>query len=296
MKAAENIMNIPTEVIRILAGHGRVRVATYAHEGAALVDVAPFEDILHFFVQPDSSTVSALLRSSRMVVTAKAEDGSYQIRMEGRAHAGRPLAGHPAASVLEPWLPEGQSRTRWTVVPFVAEEIEFVRGEGPKSQRNAGLTRAGQERPSSTRLWIRAAFSGMSGALAVFYCTVAAVWFGIQGYDFVGRPWALLLSLMAGLGLLGGVRLLVIAQGFVQWRRLKASRSDAPFLSDGYMSPYEVRLVGGGALFVGVLSLVSVWAVWGPDLSWRVFLVSGVWLCAPAWVLHLAMGRPEPRR
>ena len=104
MKAAEHKLNIPAEVIRVLANHGPLRVSTYAHEGSALVDSAPFEDILHFFLRPNSPTVTALLKSTRMVVTAKAEDGSYQIRMEGRAHAGRPLAGHPLASVLDPWL------------------------------------------------------------------------------------------------------------------------------------------------------------------------------------------------
>ena len=138
--------------------------------------------------------------------------------------------------------------------------------------------------------------AGLAGLLALIFSIYAVLWFGFQGQEFVGRPWAVLLSMMSGLSLIAGVRLLVVAQGFLQWRTLKASRSDAPFLSDGYLSPHQTRLAGVACLVVGSICLGGVWFVWGPDVSWRVFVASGVWLCAPAWVMHLAMGRPEPRR
>jgi hypothetical protein len=296
MKSSMSQLNIPTEVIRILASHGPVQVSTHAYEGANSATGAPFEDVFHLFFPTGSPTIGALLKSTQVEVSAKAADGRYQIRMKGRAHAGRCLAGHPMLSVLEPWQPEGVSPRQLVVVPFVAEHIEFIRGDADHHQRNAGLTPAGRERPSISRIWFMAAFSGMAGPLALWFVLASAFWFGLQGAEFLGRPMGLICALLAGLGLISGTRLLVISQGFLQWRNLRASRGDAPFLSEGFVSPHEARLVAATSLSVAAIALFAIWAVWGEDLVWRVVLGSGIWLCGPAWALHLAMGRPEPRR
>ena len=296
MKSVANTHNIPGEVIRLLAGHGPLQVTTDSPEGATKAHVAPFEDILHLFVSPSSETVRALLKSTRVEVSARDPAGRYQIRMEGRAHAGRSLAGHPQLSVLAPWQPEGVAAHRLVVVPFVAEHIEFVRGEEDVKLRNVGLTPAGKDRPTPGRIWTGAAFSGMAGALALWFVVAASLWFGAQGAELLGRPLALGLALISGLGLIGGVRLLVIARGFLQWRKQRASREDAPFLAEGLMSPREATIGGVIALCTAMATLFSLSTIWGPDLFWWVVGASGVWLCGPAWVLHLAMGRPEPRR
>ena len=296
MEASTNMRNIPSEVIRLIAGHGPVQVTTFSDTGGASAVCAPFEDILHLLLPSTSGTVKALLDSTRLEVSAKAEDGSYQIRMQGRAHAGRGMSGHPMLSVLEPWLPEGVSSHRLVVVPFVAEHIEFVRGQGEVVKRNVGLTPAGQERPTFGRMWMGAAFSGMAGVLGLWFIVAAALWFGAQGDTFAGRPLALALSLVSGLGLIGGVRLIVIAQGFLQWRRLRASRADAPYLSEGFFAPREARIGALIALSAALVALSTVGSIWGSSLVTRIVLGCGVWLCGPAWALHLAMGRPEPRR
>ena len=87
----------------------------------------------------------------------------------------------------------------------------------------------------------------------------------------------------------------VVAQGFLQWRENRAARADAPWLSEGYVAPHEARLGGGTLLSVAAIGLASLWMIWGNVMVMRVIIASGIWLCLPAWVLHLAMGRPEPR-
>lgn len=295
MDSAARQMNVPSEVVKILANHGEVRVSIPGFDGGGLAAMAPFEDVLHLFIAPSSPIIKALHRSTKMEVAAKGEDNAYQVRMTGRSHAGRRMAGHPLASILEPWAPEEIPSHRWVVVPFVPEEIEYVRGDGETVKRNAGLTRAGQERPAWTRIWLGVTYSGMAGVLALLFTVSCTVWFGIQGADYVGRPIGLALGLMSGLCLIGGVRLFVVAQGFLQWRENRAARGDAPWLSEGFVAPHEARLCGATLLAVSAIGFASLWMIWGMEMVFRITIASGIWLCLPAWVLHLAMGRPEPR-
>ena len=296
MEAAAQQLNVPSEVIRVLAAHGRVRVSVPGQGAGELVFVAPFEDILHLFVAPQSAIIEGLMRSNRLELSAKADDSSYQVRMTGRAHAGRRLGGHPLSSVLEPWAPEDGMSHRWTVVPFVPEEIEFVRGEGDEVKRNAGLTRAGRERPTWGKIWLSSTFFGMATPQALIFITACTIWFGLQGAEFVGRPIGLTLSLVSGLSLIGGSRLFVLAQGFMQWRENRAARADAPWASEGFIAPHEARLAGATLTAISVICFSSLWLIWGTDMVFRVFVGTGIWLALPASVLHLAMGRPEPRR
>ena len=295
MESAARQLNVPAEVIKLLANHGEVRVSVPGYDGGGLAAMAPFEDVLHLFIAPSSPIIKALLRSTKMEIAAKGEEGAYQVRMTGRSHAGRRMAGHQMASVLQPWVPEDIPAHRWIVVPFVPEEIEYVRGDGESTLRNAGLTRAGQERPAWTRIWMGATYSGMAGVLALIFIVACTTWFGVQGADYVGRPVGLTLGLISGLCLIGGTRLFVVAQGFLQWRENRAARADAPWLSEGYVAPHEARLGGGTLLSVAAIGLASLWMIWGNVMVMRVIIASGIWLCLPAWVLHLAMGRPEPR-
>ena len=132
--------------------------------------------------------------------------------------------------------------------------------------------------------------------MALLYTMVCVAWLGAQGVEFVGRPFAVCLCLMGGLGLIGGIRLLVLAQGFLLWRKHKCSASDAPWLVDSFLAPSEARMAGAAMLIVALSSLATIWIVWGVGLMWKVIIASGILVAAPAWVMHLAMGRPEPRR
>mgnify|MGYP007063374568 CR=1 FL=1 len=288
--------NVPTNIVRVLATHGSVDVVTFAYEGAAKVACAPFEDVVFLLVTPGGATETALLKTTRVTVSAKAADSSYQLRMEGRAHAGQLLSRHPMLSVIEPWCPEGVATYRLLVIPFIAEEIEYVQGEGDEARRHAGLTPAGRQRPTQSRIWIGAATSGLAGPMIGLYIFMAVLWFGVQGATFLGRPLGLSMALCGGVGLLAGVRLLVLAQTYLHWRSMKASAGDAEWLISGFISPRETRIMAAACLFVAFASLFTIGTIWGEDLFWRVFLGSGAWLLGPAWVLNLAMGRPEPRR
>ena len=294
MKCPPN--NVPLEVVKVLAGHGPVSIATYAHEGAATVHCAPFEDLIHLFVRRGSPTERALLESTQLTLSAKADDGDYQLRMEGRAHAGRPLGGHPLLRALEPWSPEGESPHRLLAVPFVAEHIEYVRGGADNPQRNAGLTPAGMARPTRSRTLLAACFSGMARPLAVWILAWTVAWFGAQGTDFVGRPVGVTLALIAGLGMVGGVRLFVLGRGYLAWRSHKANEADAAWLVEGLISPRDAQLIAAAMVFTGCIALSLIGAIWGERLFWMVLLFSGVLLCGPAWLVHLAVGRAEPQR
>ena len=288
--------NLPTNIVRVLATHGQVDVVTYQYEGASRVSCAPFEDVVYLLVTPGGSTEAALLKTCRVTVSAKADDGTYQLRMEGRAHAGRLLSRHPSLSVIEPWCPEGVPTHRLLVVPFVAEEVEYVQGSGDESRRHSGLTPAGRRRPSQGRIWVGTAMSGLAGPMAALYIAVTVLWFGAQGATFLGRPLGLTMALVGGLGLLAGVRLLVVAQAFMGWRSLRAAENEAEWLISGLISPREARILAVMCLSAAFASLFTIASIWGEGLFWRVFVASGAWLLGPAWALNLAMGRPEPRR
>ena len=294
MKAPHN--NIPSEVVKVLTGHGPVTVATFAHEGAAVVHCAPFEDIIHLFVHPGSPTEKALLSSTQLTLSAKGQDGEYQVRMEGRGHAGRPLGGHPLLRALEPWCPEGVQPHRLLAVPFVAEHIEYVRGDVESPQRNAGKTPAGMARPARWRTLVDACFSGMARPFSIWIIAWTVLWFGAQGSGYVGRPLGVSLALVAALGLLGGVRMFALAEGFLAWRKHKAGEKDAGCLVEGLLSPHDARLIAFTLVFLGVVAQSIIGLIWGEKLFWMVFLFSGVWLCGPAWFAHLVLGRPEPQR
>jgi hypothetical protein len=121
------------------------------------------------------------------------------------------------------------------------------------------------------------------------------IWFGIQGNQFPGRPVGVGLAIVGGLGLVGGFRLFAIAQGFILWRKMRAGVEDAPWLVEGFFSPYDARRVGTVALTAAFGALATIWQVWDSALFWRVVLGSGAWLCGPVWLIHLALGRPDPR-
>jgi hypothetical protein len=288
--------NLPHEVVRVLATHGEVEVITGGSDAGGRVACAPFEDIVYLFVSKDSAIERGLLKVSRLSLSATAPDGSYAIRMSGRAHAGTEVGRHTIRGVLEPWVPDGVPIGRLLAVPFVAEEVEFIRGRGDEAVRHAGPTPAGKERPTELSIWIRTAFSGIAGVLAVLFTLIVVGWFVRQGAGFLGRPLALLFSLVAGLGLISGSRLFLVAWGYELWRVHRAVPSDAPWLVGGFMAPGEARMTGATALLSAMVALVPLAVIWGSELVTGVVLLSGVWLAGPAGVIHLAMGRPDPQR
>jgi hypothetical protein len=293
---AQQRQNLPPVVIHTLVDHGPVEVAAVGNGSSARLPCAPFEDVVHLFVTAGSATENGLLRDPRLHIVAKASDGAYTLRMSGRAHAGVLLNRHPARTALEAWAPDGVAIQRMLVVPFVAEEAEFVQGTGDSSIRHAGQTPQGMARRSMFSDTVHAAFSGMAAPLAVWSVIATVAWLGAQGAQFPGRPLALGLSVIAALGLIGGVRLLVVAQAYLHWRVGRAREVDAPILSEGLLAPIQVRGAAAVCLLTSAVALGTLATMWGSQLVMMVVGLTGIWVVGPAWLFHLMIPSPEARR
>ncbi len=291
--------NLPDEIVRILSFHGPVELWTGRGERAstAKVELAPFDDELILMVPPRSLLEEGLLQTSRAMVTAKAADKSYTLRLHGRAVAGRLIASHPRRAAITPWMAEGARPERLLAVPFVAEEVELVREVGTETTRYAGPTPAGKVAPNGLKRWAQAALGGHGKWLVITGLASTFIWFGYQGATYPYRPLALLLAWVSVLGLIGGIRLLGQAAAFVRWREGKGDPDRAPSLRDGFLAPEQARLGGMIALGCwGLSTLVLSFFPSGQATIAVVVLSTGAPLLAAAWGLHVWVAAREGER
>ncbi len=281
--------NLPDEIIRILSFHGPVELWTGrgALASTAKVELAPFDDELILAVPRASLLEEGLLQTPRAMVTARAADNSYTLRLTGHAIAGRTISSHARRAAIAPWLSEGARADRLLAVPFVAEDVELVKEEGPVRNRFAGPTPAGKRALGPVRDWALAALGGggkwgvITGAAATF------VWFGYLGADYPLRPLALALAWLAVVGLVGGIRLLGQAEAFMRWRTGRGSLDAAPALRDGQLAPRQARF--GGFLALGGWALACLALSVFPQGAVSVVIIvlsTGSPVLAAAWSLH----------
>ncbi|RME29094.1 MAG: hypothetical protein D6798_00925 [Deltaproteobacteria bacterium] len=281
--------NLPDEIVRILSFHGPVELWTGRGESAATarVELAPFDDELILAVPRGSRLEEGLLRTPRAMITAKAEDQHYSLRLVGRAVAGRSVSAHPRRAAITPWLSEGARPDRLLAVPFVAEEVELVKVEGAVRDRYAGPTPAGRRAPGRVGAWALAALGGAGKWAALAGAAATFVWFGYLGADYPLRPLALLLAWVGVVGLVGGIRLLGQAAAFLRWRTGRGSVDKAPALRDGWLAPREARRGGLVALAAWLLaSLVLSSFPQGGVTVLIVVLATGAPVLAASWALH----------
>ncbi len=288
--------NLPQVVIHALSAHGPVEVTTIGNGMTSRLPCAPFENVVYLFVVPSSSTEAGLLQHSGVLLSAKASDGAYTIRLTGRAHAGMPLGSHRERSQLEPWAPEGIPTSRILVVPFEAEEMEYVHGRDDKVERYSGRTPIGIRRVGATREYGRAALSGLALPMSIWTSLAALFWLVVQGVHYGGREIAAALSLVGGVGMITGFRLIYVSCAFTQWRKGRARREDAPVLSEGLIAPAQARKMAAFLLGFSALAFISLAMLWGSEIVGLLLGVSGIWLIGPAWALHLLMRQPEASR
>jgi len=285
--------DLPPDVIRILSFHGLADLLVGPEGDPALerVPVAPFEDLVYAFVRQGGATEAALLSSNRAELHARAMDGSYSLRLLGRAQAGRLLTREPNRGALEPWLPEGTSKAGLLAVPFATYRIEFVREEGEERIRYHGPTPSGKARQGTLVEWGRACFPLSSRAGLVLAFAAPWIYMGLAGPEQAWRLLALALSFVAGACALSGTRLLCLNLAFHRWREGRANAQDARPLCDAWIAPAEARMVGLALL---VLFLGLTWVVqigWDSSFAWLTLLANGAWLLGPGWVFHLQSGR-----
>lgn len=284
---------LPPEVIRILSLHGPVTwwVGGDSARARGHAPVAPFEDAVYLLVPIGSPLEQALLQDCRMRVSANAEDGRYRLRMEGRGQAGMAVARHARRPEITPWTAEDANLTRLLAVPFVPEEIEYVRSDGEVDQRFVGPTPA--ERLTPSAVWARGLLLGLALPFHLLLISGVFGWLALQGPEYPGRPIALAVAVAAGALPLGGVRILAMAHAFDRWRQGLVLPSEAPLFIEGHLAPGEARTVGLGLIGIGLVLLALVAGVWGGTLAGLAFGLSGVWVVAPAMLLHGSVSEPK---
>lgn len=285
---------LPSAVIEVLAFHGPVEVVAGPESRPVrrTCSVAPYEDVLYLLLPPRSPLEDALLDSHHLQVNARDPKGaSYRVGLLGRGRAPTALGRHRMRSALAAWLPEGEVGRGWQVVPFVAESVDFRRTEGSEERRYQGESRA--ENPAAWRRWLRAAFGGQATPLAMFTPLACFLMLGWMGAETPYRPVAFLCASLAGLLLLGSVRLMVLAHAFHRWRAGRARSADAGLLVEGMLAPRPLVRVGRLGVLVSLVFFALTASTWGPELALVSFLCCGAWIAGPAWLLHLRLGSPE---
>lgn len=287
--------NLPPDIIRILSFHGPVSWWAGGESALARGEAAcaPFEDAIYLFLPVGSPSERALLHTNVMRLAARAPDGAYNLRMEGRATAGLPLARHPRRGELAPWAPDNVPQARLVVARFLPESIELNRAEGDNQTRHAGPTPAGKERPATGSVWARAALGGLAAPFGGLVVVGLWVFLALRGPEYPLRPVALMVSVVAGLLPLAGARLLMLASSFRRWRDGRAPDAETMLFEDALLAPEQVWSVGLRLALGGLVLLVLVAALWEPGLAGLAFALSGVWVLAPAWALHLSVAQPK---
>jgi len=277
----------------VLSFHGALDVFVGDGVARGRAHPAPFDDICYLLVPVGSPLEAGLLASVVVEVHARHPDGDYALRMLGRAEPGRTVSRHRMRSAIEPWLPDGGHSGRLLAVPFVPEQIEFVRNEGDGKARYHGETPAGRNRPRRSFSIVRAAFGGISLVGAVLGVIVPWVWVTVQGPGYTNRPGVLVLQIVGSLAILASVRLATVALAYRQWRAGRAAVKDAPVLSEALLSYRETLQYAGAVLVVAIAALGTLSAAWEPEAMLVGLLPNLSWVLGPAWFIHLMVGKPE---
>ena len=289
---------IPDEILRILSLHGPVQLVGGApgREVSARCHVAPFEDLLFFFVTRRAPVAQALLAHTNAEVHCKDDDKGYQIHLKGRALAGPMVMAHPRRLELLPWLPDGASPAGFAVVEFYCEHVDYLkRKEDGSELRYKGKTPLGMHAPAMGTRWSRIAFGGITPVVVL---SLAAIWFYLayMGADYPMRWFALGIAWLGCLLMQAGARFWFRGTAFLRWREGRAHRDECgSLLGEALLAPKPLRDLASMASIAGVLCTLGLYA-W-PDglLPWVVFGSSCVWIMWPLWVLHLSQSEPEVR-
>ncbi|GEM_PF-1068160 len=289
---------IPDEILRVLSLHGPVQVVGGApgREASARCHVAPFEDLLFFFVTRSAPVVEALLRHTNAAVHCKHVDGDYQIHLQGRALAGPPVMAHPRRLELLPWLPDGASPASFTVIEFYCEHVDYLKAREDGSEiRYKGNTPLGISAPAMGTRWSRVAFGGIT-PVVVFSLATIWVYLAYMGADYPMRWFALVIAWLGALLMQAGARLWFRGSAFLRWRQGRAHRDECgALLGQALLAPKPLIDLSSMVSIAGVLCTLGLKAWPDGTLPWVVFGASFVWLMWPLWILHLSQTEPEVR-
>ena len=281
---------LPPEILRLLASYGPVRLTCGEGQGALSVrcHLAPFEDTLILFVDPEAPALRQLLESPRAQVGLTVEKENISLIMHGRAVQGLSVMSNPRRSELLHWVPEGVDPRRVLAVSFWAESLSYRKGD----ETIEGSTPLGRARREASKVWLDQCFTGIVPAV-VFSMVCMWLWVAYAGSgDFVWQFYGLLLSCAFLVSLQVGTHLLYRAGCF---RRVLLGRclpGSSPILADGLLS-YRSCLRAGWALLILALGLgFGVYAI-DSVLVGVAMAASLLWILWPLWVVHLLQQTPE---
>jgi len=281
---------IPSEILRLLAGVDGVRLVCGGRKGAEGVSchIAPFEGPLYCIVDPKAPALRRLFVNPEARIEAESASDEFNIRIRGRAVPGRSVMSNRRRSELLHWVPDGGDPRVLLAVPFWPEYIEYKKG----TEQFEGPTPMGKERPSLTMSLLEAGMGRIWPAI-IFSFIAIWLWVAYAGrgqavWQFYSLPIAFSTSLL----LLVGSNLAYRAACFRRVIEGRCLPESAPQLSEGLLSHrLVVRLsvvcLAVGAALCALLSAMESWLL-------PVTLVSSLlWVLWPMWAIHLLQKEPE---
>lgn len=281
---------LPPEILRLLASSGPVRLTCGEGQRALSVKchLAPFEDTLFLFVDPNAPALRQLLESPRAQVNLSLEKENISLTLYGRAVQGLSVISNPRRSELLHWVPEGADPRRMLAVSFWTESLSYRRGE----ELLEGPTPLGRSRKEPSKVWLDQCFTGIVPAV-VFGLVCMWLWVAYAGNgEVVWQFYGLLLSAAFLVSLQVGTHLLYRAGCFTRVLSGRCLPGSSPILAEGLLSYRACIQAGGalvalsGALGAGLYAMDSV-------LVGVAVAASLLWILWPLWVVHLLQQTPE---
>lgn len=286
---------LPEVVLGHLSVLGRARVTTGPEDArrTTRVEVAPAQSDLFLLVEPEAGLLADLERTPEVVVAADAADERWQVRVTGRAVAGRRVVAERRRAELVPWLPEGTSPASRVAVRVYADRLDYASGKGTARKRAEGAV-PGADLRGPVRRWVDLALHGHWGWLVVM---VAAQYGGILVLTEPGegRLARLLVMGLAGGALLAGVVLFEHRARFVRWREGLVREEEAGPLLEGVVAPEPVRRASVALLVGGGLGAALYTAAAGPAQGALLVLASGAPILAPFYGIRYVLRRTDAR-
>lgn len=284
---------LPDEVLDRLSLGKPVRFTAWNGEDMVTLQasVAPLHRQLYVLVPLGGEMEAALLSDGRAEISAESKEENWNLRVTGRAVAGRSASGDPRRSELVHWLPENQNPNRLLAVRFLAEQMDYSRSQGNDRTRAAGPV-PGRKVPSPAARWTRMAIRGTLGWVPVMGLTL---WGGLLTWaDPPYRTFTVLtLMILVSVSLYGGVGLLGRYTSFLRWREGLVKEEEVPEFMRGWLPPRQVFRVGAALVVLGEFSLPLLWLLLSREVALLSFFASGVWIWAPWHVVRYLFRRSD---
>ncbi len=274
---------LPEEVMDRLSLVGQVRFTAWKGGEPVVVSapVAPLHRQLFVLVNKNGAIEDALMQDGRAELWVEQKEPPWQIRVVGRAVAGRDAGADPRRSELLHWLPEGSRAQNLLAIRFFPETVDYHVG----GARRASGPVPGSALPSELTRWSRMVVRGHLGWLPVL---AAITWGGILAWvpHELRNLLVLCLMLILAITLFSGVALLGRYGEFLRWREGTLREDGVAELLAAWQPPRRVRDLGAGLVVAGLVLVGIVALVMPAPVPLTVLLASGIGVYGPVHVVR----------